>query len=187
MPNPTPGADPIVDLICQFFAGPYSAPDHAYVASTIAGVGTWRRGWDKLDDFSLYTRGMAPGTATGAQFVVKEQQGIDRRLTMPAVQGRKHGSHLIDLYGYFWSTAAYSEDVQDALYQVRNAIVVAMRNDPTCGTGGMEAGFFQAGIPDEHGQGGEIAWNTTAVVTTTREGHKAGLIMHFEAHEIPVG
>lgn len=187
MPTPTPGADPITDLVCQFFGGAYVASEHAYTASTIAGVGTWRRGWDKLDDFSLYTRGAAPGTLTGAQVVVTPELGTDRRLTLPAVVGRKHVSHQLALYCYFWSTAQYAEDTQDAVYAVRAAILTALRSDPTCGTGGIEAGFFHAGVPDEHGGGGDITWQQLPAQTDARGATKASMIMRFEAHEIPVG
>lgn len=187
MPTPTPGADPVIDLVCQFFAGPYSAADHAYIASTIAGVGTWRRGWDKLDDFANYTRGAAAGSLTGTQIIVAPELGEDRRLTMPAVVGRKHASHQLALYCYFWSTAQYVEDTQDMVYAVRSAIIAALRSDPTCGTGGIEAGYFHVGVPDEHGSGGSITWQQVPPVTDDRGATKASMIIRFEAHEIPVG
>lgn len=187
MPSPTPGANPITDLIAQYFGGPYSAADHGYIASTIAGVGTWKRSWAKLDDFTTYVRGMTPGTQTGSIFIVHESEGIDRRLTLPAVQGRKHTSHVIELYGYFWSTVLYAEDIEDAVYAVRSAIVTALRADPTVGTGGLDAGWFHVGVPDEHGGGGDITWIASAPVTTNREGTKMSLSIHFEAHEVPTG
>lgn len=187
MPTPTPGADPIIDLVCQFFGGPYVASEHAYIASTIPGVGTWRRGWDKLDDFSQYVRGLGSGAQTGAMFVVAPELGIDRRLTLPAVAGRKHTTHQLTLDGYIWSTAQYVEDTQDTVYAIRAAIIAALRADPTCGTGGIEAGYFHVGIPDEHGGGGDITWRHTVPATNVRGATKAGLIINFEAHEIPVG
>ena len=187
MPTPTPGADPVIDLVCQYFGGPYSQPDHAYVTSTIPIVGTWRRGWDKLDDFGLYTRNVAPGGLTGAMIIVAPELGEDRRLTVPAITGRKHTSHQLAFYCYFWSTAQYVEDTQDAVYVVRAAIVAALRADPTCGTGGIEAGYFHVGVPDEHGAGGNISWQQVPPTTDDRGGTKASMIIRFEAHEIPVG
>jgi hypothetical protein len=179
--------DPIVDAICRYFGGPYDPVERAYLASTIPGVAQFRRGWDKLDDFGEYFRGMPPGSAVGCQAVVTVTRGIERRLTFPAVYGRKHNTLQISMYFYFWSSAQYVEDLQDAVADVRQATIALLRADPTVGTGGFEAGFFQVGMPDEHGSGGDIDWVQSVPVTVDRQTSKQGLTIEFEAHEIPVG
>jgi hypothetical protein len=179
-------ADPVLDQICQFFGGPYVPLQHAYQTPTVAGIAQVRRGFDKLDDYAEYFLGMPPGTLTGCQTVIRFTDGVDVRKTFPAVTGRKHHTYRVAMYCYFWSTAPYAEDCQDQVSTVRRAVISKMRTDPTCGSGGIEAGFFHVGIPDDHGQGGEIDWAETNAVTVD-QATKQGLTIRFEAHELPVG
>lgn len=179
--------DPIVDAVCRYFGGAYNPTYHAYQTSIIPGIAQYRRGWDKLDDFSSYFVDMPEGTLTGCQCVVSAVRGTERRLTFPAVQGRKHNSVSLAMYLYFWSTAPYVEDCQDTVADVRQAVILALRADPTLGTGGFEAGWFHVGVADEHGSGGDIDWVQTVPVTVARGATKQGCTITFEAHEIPVG
>lgn len=180
-------ADPILDQICLFFGGAYVAAQHAYQSPTVSGINQVRRGFDKLDDFNEYFQpNIGFGTGVGCQCVIRLTDGIDRRLTLPAIQGRKHHSFSVAMYLYFWGTTAYAEDVQDQVSAVRRAVIAAMRTDPTCGSGGIEAGAFHVGIPDERGAGGEIRWFETDAVSTDGA-TKQGLTILYEGHEIPVG
>lgn len=180
-------ADPVLDLICQFFGGAYVAAQHAYQSPTVAGINQVRRGFDKLDDFNEYfLPNLGYGSGVGCQCVIRQTDGVDRRLTLPAIVGRKHHSYSIAMYLYFWGTTAYAEDCQDQVSTVRRAIIAKMRLDPTCGSGGFEAGNFHVGIPDKFGAGGEITWVESDPVTIDGA-TKQSLTIRFEAHELPTG
>lgn len=180
-------ADPILDQICQFFGGVYVPAFHAYRTMTISGINQVRRGFDKLTDFEEFFKPNLPdGSPVGAQAIIRLTDGVDRRLTVPAVTGRKHHSYQVGMYVYFWGTTEYAEDTQDQQDTVRRAIITKLRTDPTCGSGGIEAGAFHVGISDERGQGGEIRWSQSDAVTIDGA-TRASLTIEFEAHEIPVG
>lgn len=181
-------ADPILHQICTFFGGAFSTQRRAYITPTIAGVGQVKRGFEKNNDFAEFQPPGSVGVETGAQIVVTMQQGVDRRLTVPAVTGRRHTSYRIQMHCFLWSTARYAEDAQDARDNLRRAILAKIRTDPTLGSGGFEAGAFQVGEADDRGGGGDIIWNQDPPETDEQSGTtKLYLFMEYEAHELPVG
>jgi PKD repeat protein len=181
-------ADPILHQICQFFGGPYVPEFHAYRTPTVAGVAQVRRGFDKLVDFAEFFVGQPAGTLTGCQIVATFTDGVERRLTFPAVTGRKHNTIRVELHCFLWSTAPYVEDAQDQREAIRRAIVAKIRTDPTLGSGGFEAGGFQVGEADNRGAGGDITWAVSQPETDEDDGSsKLYLLIGFEVHELPVG
>lgn len=180
-------ADPILDQICQFFGGAYDPNFHAYRTMLVSGINQVRRAFDKLTDYNeFFQPNVGLGTGVGSQMIVRLTDGTDRRLTVPAVSGRKHHTYRVGMYVYFWGTSAYAEDVQDQQDTVRRAIIARLRTDPTCGSGGIEAGAFHVGISDDRGQGGDITWSQSDAVTLDGA-TRASLTIQYEAHEIPVG
>lgn len=172
----------VIDQVCQFFGGPYDSATHTYHTPTVAGVGTVRRAWAGHDDFADYMFGMPLGTATGCVIVVQIPDKLDGpRAALPAVQGRRRVSYSVELHCYFWSTALYVEDCQDAVYALQDAITAKIRTDPTLGTGGIENNAFQVGEGDGRivthiEQGGQVDGST-----------KAYMSIAFEAHAYEVG
>lgn len=180
-------ADPVLDQICQFFGGAYVPGEHAYRTMIIPGINQVRRAFDKLTDYAeFFDPNMPKGSPVGAQAVIRLTDGVDRRLTVPAVTGRKHHTYRVGLYVYFWGVTEYAEDTQDQQDTVRRAVIARLRTDPTCGSGGFEAGAFHVGIEDNRGQGGDITWSQSDAVTIDGA-TRASLTVEFEAHEIPVG
>lgn len=180
--------DPILDQICSFFGGPYVPAFHAYRTPTVAGVAQVRRGFDKLVDFAEFFVGQPAGTLTGCQIVVAFNDGVERRLTFPAVTGRKHNTIRVELNCFLWSTAPYVEDAQDQVHAIRRALIAKIRTDPTLGSGGFEAGGFQVGEADDRGAGGDITWAVGQPETDEDDGSsKLYLLIQFEVHELPVG
>lgn len=181
----------VKDQVAQFLGGTYRTETHDYrtaaVGGTnITGLALVRRGYAKHEDFADFFAGAAAGAETGAWMAVWIPDKIERRLTTPAVVGRKHVRYVVELHCYVWSKARYAEDCSDFIDALDKAIVARIRTDPTLGTGGFEVGQIQAGEPDEHGAGGEIhsyAWQNTTDDGVT----KGKLEISFEAHAIDVG
>jgi len=174
----------VIDQVCQFFGGAYDAATHTYRSPAVAGLSVVRRAWAKRDDFADYFAGQTVGTATGCQMVVQIPDTRDRRVALPAIQGRRKVHYGIDLHCFIWSKAAYAEDCQDFVYTLRDAIIARIRTDPTLGTGGIENNAFQVGEGSEDG-GGEIATHMEQGATEA-EGTKAYLLIQFEAHAYDV-
>lgn len=179
--------DAILDRICQYLGGAYSASEHSYTTPTVAGVTRVRRGFDKVDDFAQFFPSGTSGQLTGCQVIVFFPQGREMRKTLPAVTGRKHRRATVELHCYFWSTAPYVEDCQDTVDDVRDALIAKLRADPTCGSGGIEAGQFHVGIPDDNGAGGDIDWAKGVPETVDQGATKQFLLITFELHDLPVG
>lgn len=179
--------DPVLDQICQFFGGAYVPAFHSYRTMIIPGINQVRRAFDKLTDFEdFFVPNLATGSPVGAQAVIRLTDGTDRRIALPAVTGRKHHTYQVGMYVYFWGASEYAEDTQDAQDTVRRAIIARLRTDPTCGSGGIEAGQFHVGVQDDRGQGGDINWHQSDAVTVDQV-TRASLTVEFEAHEFPVG
>jgi hypothetical protein len=78
----------------------------------------------------------------------------------------------------------YAEDAQDTEYALLDVVRAKLYTDPTCGSGGFEAGYgagFQVG---EASRGQPwFRWTLSPIETTPREMSKAYLQMEFEAVE----
>lgn len=166
----------VLDGVCQFFGGPYSAVTHTYATPTVAGLTVVRRALAKRQDIAEYFVGLPKGTATGCVMVVHLPHGSDRRAAMPAVLGRRKSVYDVEAHCFIRSTASYSEDVQDFLYSLRDAIVTKIRTDPTLGSGGFEAGGFQVGEGDEP----SIDWDAS-LTETVNDVTQAYLMIAFQA------
>lgn len=181
----------VVDAVAGFFGGTYQPATHDYRTAaaggtTIAGLALVRRGFAKREDFADFFAGAVPGAGTGAWMAVWISDKVERRLTTPAVLGRKHVAYLVELHCYVLSEARYAEDCSDFLDTLDAAIIARVRTDPTLGTGGFEAGWFQVGEADQHGGGGEI--RSSKWQASTDDGVTKGkLEISFEAHAIDVG
>ncbi len=181
----------VVDQVAVYLGGPYDATTRTYRVAPaggtqVPGLALVRRSWAKREDFADFFAGAAVGAATGAWMTVWVPDKIERRLTVPAVTGRKHVRYLVELHCFVFSKAAYAEDCSDFVDALDAAVIARIRADPTLGTGGFEAGQIQAGEPDEHGMGGDIhsqRWQ----MSTDDQVTKAKLEISFEAHAIDVG
>lgn len=175
----------VIDTVCTFFGGAYDSATHTYRTPqvTAAGgvLGVVRRAFPKVEDFNEYTLA-APGVQTGTIMVVQIPDIIDGpRVALPAIQGRRKVSYILDLHCFVWSTAAYGEDCQDFTYALRDAITARIRTDVTLGSGGIENNGFQVGEGD-----GRI--NTHIEQGNTDDGAtKAYMCITFEAHAYEVG
>lgn len=182
----------VLDQTCQFFGGAYDPLTHTYrtppAGLLAAGLSVVRRSWAKRDDFADYITNLGSpvgvGILTGAQMIAQIGDTRDHRVTLPAIQGRRKVHYGIDLHCFIWSKAPYSEDCQDFMYALRDALIARIRTDPTLGTGGIETGNFQVGEGSEDG-GGEIATHMEQAVTEA-EDTKAYLLISFEAHAYDV-
>lgn len=174
----------VIDQVCQFFGGAYDPLTHTYHTPAVSGLTVVRRAWAKRGDFNEFFTGAPIGTVTGCVMVVQIGDTRDRRVALPAIQGRRKVHYGVDLHCFLWSKAGYSEDGQDFTYALRDAIVAKIRTDPTLGTGGIEAGNFQVGEGSEDG-GGEIATHLEQQVTED-ETTKGYLLISFEAHAYDV-
>lgn len=174
----------VLDQVCQFFGGAYDPGTRTYRTPTVSGLSVVRRAWAKRDDYADYFVGQAQGTMTGAQMVVQVPDTRDRRVALPAIQGRRKVHYALELHCFVWSKALYVEDCQDFTYGLRDAIIARIRTDPTLGTGGIEAGNFQVGEGSEDG-GGEIMTHVEQPATVD-DATKAYLLVTFEAHAYDV-
>lgn len=178
----------VADKVATYFGGTYDAPTRSYrtipAPLLAAGLSLVKRGFSKRDDFADYFIGQAPGAMTGAMMIVYVPDDQDRRIALPAVQGRRKVHYAIELHCFVWSKAPYAEDVTDFVYDLGDAIVARIRLDPTLGTGGIETGNFQVGEGSEDG-GGSITRHRDQAETTS-DTTKAYLLISFEAHAYDV-
>jgi hypothetical protein len=177
------GAVEVSQQVATWLGGTYDTPTRSYRTPTVAGIGIVQRGWPKYENFADYTAGMAAGTQTGCQVVVWLPDIDDnRRVALPAVQGRRKVLYDVELHCYFWSVSASSEDCTDAVYALRDAIVAKIHTDPTLGTGGIEAGHIQVGEGDNPRIGSHQEQGNTVDGAT-----KAYMLITFQATAYDVG
>lgn len=175
-------ATAFIDTVCQFFGGPYDSTSHTYNSPTVAGLSAVRRAWAREDWAGEYFKNLTVGTATGCLMVVQIPDIIDGpRVALPGIQGRRFVRYGVDLHFWFMSKALFVEDCQDAVYAMRDAITAKIRTDPTLGSGGFEAGNFDAGegqqpITTRIEQGSNVDGLTQAYMK-----------INFEAHAYEVG
>lgn len=139
----------MANQLCIFFGGAYDAATHTYRTPqlTVPGVamGAVRRAFPKRMDNADFYLG-AVGAPTGCQIVILLSPGEDFRVGFGgALYGLKKIRHDVTMDVLVHSEASYAEDVQDALYSIRDAIMNKIHADRTCGSGGIEGGGFQVG------------------------------------------
>lgn len=166
-----------LDTVCQYFGGAYDAATHTYHTPTVAGLGVVRRAWAREDWAGEYWNGLTVGTPTGCIMVVQIPDIIDGpRVALPGIQGRRFVRYGVELHCFFMSKALFVEDCQDAVYALRDAVTAKIRTDPTLGSGGFEAGNFDAGegqtpITARIEQGGTVDGLTQAYMRISFEAH----------------
>lgn len=171
------------DGIGNYLVGAYNATERAFLPAVagsppVAGLYVARRAWQKDDDRRDFTRDAAAGTRSGALMIVHVGDGEEKRV---AVAGQAHGlkqvRHAVTLHCYIQSMEPYAEDAQDFAYALKDALFDRIRADPTCASGGFEAGGFQIG------EGGDpwLRW-TMPPPATSAEMTRIYLRVECEAH-----
>lgn len=182
------GAKAVCDALCTYFGGPYDAATHTYrtPAVTVAGLDgpIFRRGSPKRDDHtSDYGLG-APGLTAGCLVLILAERGQEKRVAMAgATSGLKLVTWTVRMHCFFRSTASYAEDLQDAIYDLLDAVRARIEADRTCGTGGFEAGY---GVGFQVGEGGEpwISWDISPVMTIPdKDLSKGYLVIQYAADQ----
>lgn len=171
----------VANQLCTYFGGAYDAGTHSYRTPqiTVPGLtmGAVRRAKPKRFDQADYFLG-APGTGLGCQIFIFIKPGSESREGFGgATAGLKKVSHSVEMFGLIRSSAAYAEDVEDALHALQDAVRARFHADRTCGSGGIEAGGFQIGETPPW-----IRWHESEVESTA-ERTEALLPFSFEAHE----
>lgn len=181
----------VADALGRYFGGSYQAATHDYRTApgggtNVAGLALVRRGFAKRLDYADFFAGAGSGAKTGAWMAVWTSEKRRRRLTVPAVQGRKHVAVKVELHVFVFSEAPYAEECNDYLDTIDAAIVALLEADPTCGTGGLEVGQFHIGEADQWGGGPDIR-SVKTECSTEDNVTKGKLEVFFEAHAVDFG
>jgi hypothetical protein len=144
-----------VDQVCRYFGGDYDETAHAYLTTTVPGLGAVRRARPRRTNRDDLFSGMAC-ERYGSTMLVHAPSWEERR---EAVAGATSGLKLVRfemvLHLYLYSTAEWAEDAQDAFYELIDALRGHIHADRTLGSGGFEARLTD-GSPDPRGlQAGE--------------------------------
>jgi hypothetical protein len=177
----------VADLFCQYFGGAYDPTTHTYRTPqiTVANMDgpIVRRAAPKRDDHaSDYTLGTA-GIPIGCATVVLLERGVESRAAVAgATSGVKQIRWTVRMHNFLRAASEYAETVQDAQYDLLDAIRAKLEADRTCGTGGFEAGY---GVGFQVGEGGEpwIRWEISPVMTTPKDLSKGYVLVEFDADE----
>jgi hypothetical protein len=135
------------DGICCWFGGVYDPATRSYSNPQVEGLGVVRRSRPKvMSDTDYYVGASGPGAVAGATMLVHLDSWTEERV---AIAGAFNGLKLISaaavLHVFLQSKAPMAEDAQDAFYDLLDRLGDRIRADRCMGTGGFEAGGFQAG------------------------------------------
>lgn len=178
----------IANQICTFFGGAYDATTHTYRTPqlTIPNASpVVRRAAPKRDDHQEdYYAAATDGMPVGCLILVLIEGGSDTR-EAPGQPGIREVRHTIRMHAFLRCLDSYAEDAQDTQYALLDAVRAKLLTDPTCGSGGFEAGYLTGFQVGEASRGQSwFRWTLSPVETTPRELSKAYLQMEFEAVEI---
>jgi hypothetical protein len=182
MSAPTSEAAPttlqgVRDQICRWFGGPYDPNTRSYRTPQVPGLGVVRRARPKREDNADYYLGApSSGAVMGSQMLVHVDSGVEQRAAMAgAFGGLKLLTSAVVLHVFMRSTCEYAEDAQDAFYDLLEALKARIRADRCMGSGGFEAGGFDAG------EGGApwLRWSM-APAETSAEMTQGYLAIEFE-------
>lgn len=139
----------VADALCTFFGGDFDYTSRTYRTPQLSvpgvAMGVVRRGRPKRFDNNDFYLGQV-GAPTGCMMYVLLNPGDEiREAYGGSLYGLKRVRHDVTMDVLIRSESAYAEDVQDAEYALRDAIVARIHADRTCGSGGIEAGGFQVG------------------------------------------
>lgn len=145
----------VVDQVCTYFGGEYDPNKHAYLSTTVPGLGAVRRGRPRRTRRDDLFDGMACETFGSTMLVHCPSWQEQRTAVAGAHSGLKLVRCEVVLHLYLYSTAKFAEDAQDAFYELLDAIRDHIHADRTLGSGGFEA-RLPDGTPDPRGlQAGE--------------------------------
>jgi hypothetical protein len=135
------------DGICCWFGGIYDPNTRSYNTPQVPGLGVVRRSRPKVQSNQDYYLG-APqsGSVAGATMLVHLDTWTESRVALAgAFDGLKLIQGAVVLHVWLQSKAPHSEDGLVAFYDLLEALGDRIRQDRCMGTGGFEAGGFQAG------------------------------------------
>lgn len=135
------------DGICCWFGGIYDPATRSYNNPQVPGLGVVRRARPKVQsDEDYYLGAPSSGMIAGATMLVHLDTWSEQRVAMAgAFDGIKLITGSVVMHVWLQSRAEHSEDATDAFYDVLDAIGDRLRQDRCMGSGGFEAGGFQAG------------------------------------------
>lgn len=171
------------DRVCQWFGGDYDPTTRSYRAPQVSGLGAVRRARPRTNDAGDYYLGAGPGAVAGSQMVVHVARGSEERAAIAGAHGGlKLVRHQVMLHVFLRGTADYPEDVQDAFFQLKDALIERIREDRCMGTGGFEAGYGAGFVV---GEGGDpwLSWEMDPAETSESGLTSGYLTISFEAHE----
>lgn len=180
----------IANQICRFFGGTYDATTHTYRTPQITvpnASPVVRRAAPKRDDHQGdYYAVPTDGMPVGCLILILIEGGSDTR-DAPGFPGSgiREVRHTVRMHAFLRCLDNYAEDAQDTEYALLDAVRAKLLTDPTCGSGGLEAGYLTGFQVGEASRGQSwFRWTLSPVETTPRELSKAYLQMEFEAVEI---
>lgn len=171
------------DAVCRWFGGAYDPETRSYRDPQVRNLGAVRRARPKREDDADYFLGApAYGALMGSQMWVHIDAGTEKRVAVAGQYGLKEVTSAVVLHVFLRSYAEFAEDAQDAFYELQEAILARLREDPALGSGGFENGGFDIG---EHDTGG-IRW-AMAPAETSEEMTTGYLFMEFSARYFKEG
>jgi hypothetical protein len=181
------GAKQVADAICTYFGGAYNATTHTYATPqiTVAKLGgpIFRRGTPKRDDHATDYGLTQPGIPAGCLAMVLISHGEEQRAAHAgATSGLKLVKWSVQIHFFIRSESSYTEELQDTLYDLLDAVRARIEADRTCGTGGFEAGY---GVGFQVGEGGApwLKWHVAPVDASFKELSKGYLLVEFDADQ----
>lgn len=177
----------VANQLCTYFGGPYDDTTHTYRTPkiTVANMDgpIFRRAAPKRDDHDTDYGLGGVGIPVGCMVMVLLERGEELRAAVAgAVSGLKHLRWVVRMHCFLRCTSAYAEDLQDATYDLIDAIRARIEADRTCGSGGFEAGY---GVGFQVAEGGEpwLRWDMSPVWTGPRELSKQYLLVEMDADQ----
>lgn len=171
----------VANGLCTYFGGPYDPDTHTYRTPQITIPNMdgpiLRRGNPTSDDHDTDFGLGQPGVPVGCLILVLLEHGTENRVAVAgATSGLKHVQWITRMHAFLRSVAPNAEDMQDATYDLIDAIRNRIHIDRTCGTGGFEAGY---GVGFQVAEGGEpwLKWSMSPVATDKRAGLSKQYVM----------
>lgn len=161
-------AGTVANQLCTYFGGTYEPTSHTYRSPqiTVPGIDgpVFRRSPPVSDDHDTdyYTEHQQP---IGCLMEVLLEHGSENRVAVAGpTSGLKHVQWICRIHAFLRSNGPFAEDLQDATYELIDAVRAHLQADRTCGSGGFEAGY---GVGFQIGEGGDpwLKWVMSPVST----------------------
>jgi hypothetical protein len=135
------------DGVCRWFGGPYDPNTRSYRTPQVENLGAVRRARAKREDDADFFLGQpAAGALMGSQLWVHADSGKEWRVAVAGRHGMKECTSAVMLHVFLRSYAEWAEDAQDAFYELQEALLARIREDPALGSGGFENGGFDIDV-----------------------------------------